>query len=57
MKRIFEPGVPIFDEMIPFTHSFSPSALRIARGKLRHEYGKFASAVSNMRSNLSMGFS
>ena len=43
--------------MIPLIHSFSPSELLIARGKLRQERGKARRALERIRSNFSIGFS
>ena len=56
-NRIFRPGTPRRDAMIPFTQAFSPSVFFIACGKLRQERGNARSAVTTMRSSFSIGFS
>src|SRR4030095_6744007 len=56
VKRIFAPGTPRWEAMIPFTHSFSPSEFFIARGKLRQERGKARRMLERIRSNFSIGF-
>ncbi len=57
VKRILRPGMPRCEAMMPFTQSFSPKELFMARGKLLHVCGKPRSAMVRLRSNFSIGFS
>ena len=54
VNRILRLGTPRYDEMIPRTHTFSPSEFLIAFGNERQDRGKARSVHVRIRSNFNM---
>src|SRR6185436_14662700 len=54
VKKILRRGTPRYEAMMPRTHTFSPSELRIACGNDRQERGKDRSEHIRMRSSFNM---